>query len=320
MKPRSASPIRIGISSCLLGQAVRYDGGHKLDAFLIGTLGAFVEWVPVCPEVECGLPVPREPMRLVEASKGLRLMTVRSGVDHTERMAIWTRKKLRELDRLDLSGFVFKSRSPSSGLRGAKIFSSRGRPLGTGPGLFARAVTDRFPLIPLEDEERLQSEARRSGFIERVFVYRRWRDFLRSDGTRAGLAVFHEDHRLLIMAHGPGNYIRLEVLLRAPTRVGRRSLLDRYGSLLMEGLRSEATPAKITAVLRHAALQLRPQLSKEERNDLRHAIERHREGRLPLIVPLTLLIHHARRLGTTGLTRQHFLDPDPRELILRYHA
>jgi len=166
--------IKLGISSCLLGENVRYDGGHKLDRFLRDTLGQFVDWVPVCPEVECGLPVPREAMRLVGTVEEPRLVTRKTGMDHTRRMATWARRRVKELEGEGLCGFVFKARSPSSGMRGVKIYSEEGMPGRTGSGLFAREFMSHFPLLPVEDEGRMNDMGLRENFIERVFIYHRW--------------------------------------------------------------------------------------------------------------------------------------------------
>src|SRR5512143_628018 len=174
VKGRYLHKIKLGISSCLLGNKVRYDGGHKLDHFLTDTLGQCVEWVPVCPEVECGLPVPREAMRLVGDVDMPRLITRNTHIDHTERMSNWAARKLTQLEKQNLCGFVFKARSPSSGMERVKVYSGSGSSFKMGSGMFARAFMQRFPMIPVEDEGRMQDPGLRENFIERVFVYRRW--------------------------------------------------------------------------------------------------------------------------------------------------
>ena len=189
--------IILGISSCLLGNSVRYDGGHKLDPILTDTLGQYGEWMPVCPEVECGLPVPREAMHLVGDPENPRLVTIRTKVDHSARMKTWAKKKVAELKKAGLCGFVFKSRSPSSGMRGVKIYTEEGISNTTGPGLFAKAFMQTFPLLPVEDEGRLHDPGLRENFIERVFVYPRWQEYMREDASIGGLVVFHrKDSRL----------------------------------------------------------------------------------------------------------------------------
>jgi uncharacterized protein YbbK (DUF523 family) len=164
--------IKIGISACLLGKNVRYDGGHKLDPRLMDTLGQVVEWAPVCPEVEAGLSVPREAMQLVSGPDAPRLVTIETRIDHTGRMTHWVRRELVRISNQGLSGFVFKARSPSCGVRDAEIVTSSGRSAGRGAGLFAAAVAARFPALPVEDEGRLQDPVVRKSFLERAFAHR----------------------------------------------------------------------------------------------------------------------------------------------------
>jgi uncharacterized protein YbbK (DUF523 family) len=161
--------IRLGISSCLLGERVRYDGGHKHDAYLTDTLGPFVQWVPVCPEVECGLSVPREAMHLEGDLASPRLVTIRTHVDQTERMLSWARRRVEELAAGGLSGFVFKANSPSCGREYIPVYDARGMAQESGVGLFARLFMERFPLLPVEDEKRLHNAVLRANFIERIF-------------------------------------------------------------------------------------------------------------------------------------------------------
>jgi len=165
---RPNKKIRLGISTCLLGEPVRYDGGHKHDAYLTDTLGRFVEWVPVCPEVECGLSVPREAMHLEGDLASPRLVTIRTHQDQTERMLSWARRRVEEQAREGLCGFVFKANSPSCGREGVPVYDARGMAQESGVGLFARLFMERFPLLPVEDEKRLYDAAIRAGFIERL--------------------------------------------------------------------------------------------------------------------------------------------------------
>jgi len=189
---------------------VRHDGGHKHDRFLTDVLGVHVEWVPVCPEVEYGLPIPREALRLVGDPVDPSLVTSRTGVDHTAGMKAWAARRLDELERADLCGFVFKSRSPSSGMRQIKVYGREGGVLfATGVGIFARAFMERFPLLPVEDDGRLNDPGLRESFVERLFVLSRWKAYLRGDGSAGGLVSFHTDHKLLVMAHSPRHYAAL---------------------------------------------------------------------------------------------------------------
>jgi len=312
--------ITLGISSCLLGNPVRYDGGHKLDHFLTDTLGQYVEWVSVCPEVESGLPVPREAMHLVGDPGDPRLVTVRSGIDHTARMKRWAKKRSAELEREGLCGFVFKSRSPSSGMRGVKIYTEAGMPNTTGSGIFAHAFMKHFPLLPVEDEGRLHEPALRENFIERVFVYRRWREYRKEDGSLGGLVAFHRDHKYLIMAHSQKHYSALGKMVAGAKKMRRTELHANYIGLLLEGLQFLATPKKNTNVLQHMAGYFKDTLSADEKKELLEVITTYHDGLVPLIVPVTLLRHYVRKYKEGYLSRQFYLNPHPLELMLRNHV
>jgi uncharacterized protein YbgA (DUF1722 family)/uncharacterized protein YbbK (DUF523 family) len=312
--------IKLGISSCLLGEKVRYDGGHKLDHFLTDTLGVYVDWVPVCPEVESGLPVPREAMHLIGDPVAPRLVTIRSGVDHTNRMRQWANKKVKLLAAEDLCGFVFKSRSPSSGMRGVKIYSPEGMPVNTGSGIFAKAFQDRFPLLPVEDEGRLHDPALRENFIERIFAFRHWQNFMSSDKTVGGLVSFHASHKLLIMAHSPKHYSALGKLVADPKKYRKEELFGQYVALLMEGLQLLATVKKNSNVLQHMAGYFKQQLLFDEKQELQDVITNYRRELVPLIVPITLLQHYIRKYNEKYLKQQAYLNPHPLELMLRNHV
>ncbi len=312
--------IKLGVSSCLLGERVRYDGGDKRDRFLTDTLGAYVDWVLVCPEVESGLSVPREAMHLVGDIEAPRLVTIRTGVDHTSRMRKWAKKKVTSLAAEDLCGFVFKSRSPSSGMRGVKIYSPEGIPISTGSGIFAKAFQDRFPLLPVEDEGRLHDPGLRENFIERVFVYKRWQEFMASDRTIGGLVAFHASHKLLVMAHSPKHYSALGKLVAEPKQYKRKELFERYCATLMEGLQIRATVRKNTNVLQHMAGYFKKQLSPDEKQELQDMIANYHQELVPLIVPITLLQHYVRKYNAEYLKQQAYLNPLPLELMLRNHV
>ncbi len=312
--------IKLGVSSCLLGEKVRYDGGDKRDHFLTDTLGEYVDWVPVCPEVECGLPVPREAMHLVGDAEAPRLVTIRTGVDHTSRMRQWARKKVTALAAEDLCGFVFKSRSPSSGMRGVKIYSPEGIPISTGAGIFAKAFQDRFPLLPVEDEGRLHDPRLRENFIERIFVYKRWREFRASDRTIGGLISFHTSHKILVMAHSPKHYSALGKLVADPKKYKRYELFEHYFGTLMEGLQFLATVKKNTNALQHMAGYFKKQLSPDEKQELLDVIANYSQELVPLVVPTTLLRHYVRKYNAEYLKQQVYLNRHPVELMLRNHV
>ena len=311
---------RVGISSCLLGNKVRFDGGHKLDHFLADTLGQYVDWVPVCPEVECGLPVPREAMHLVGDPREPRLITIRSGTDQTARMQRWAKDRTRELEQESLCGFVFKARSPSSGMRGVKIYNEDGIAYTSGSGIFAHALMKHFPLLPVEDEGRLHDPALRENFIERVFVYRRWEEYVRKDGSLGGLVAFHTEHKYLVMAHSQKHYGLLGKMVARAKKMRRSELHVDYLGTLMEGLQLLATPKKNTNVLQHMAGYFKEQLSSDEKQELQEIITNYHKRLVPLIVPVTLLRHFVRKYSEEYLGRQIYLNPHPLELMLRNHV
>jgi len=315
-----AHRIRIGISSCLLGENVRYDGGHKLDHYLVDTLGTYVEWVPVCPEVEFGLPVPREAMRLVGDPVSPRLLTRSSGIDHTEGMQAWAKKKLKTLEKSDLCGFIFKSRSPSSGYKGVKVYSKSGIPARKGMGIFAAAFIKHFPILPVEDDGRLHDPQLRENFIERIFVFQRWKHFFESGSPVKGLVEFHTRHKLLLMAHSQKHYTLLGRLVAKGGTSKKEDVLSPYITLLMEGLKLIATVKKNTNVLSHIAGYFRNQLGPDERAELVQLIENYHKGLVPLIVPITLIQHYVRKFDDPYLKKQYYLAPHPLELMLRNHV
>jgi uncharacterized protein YbbK (DUF523 family) len=246
------SPIKIGISSCLLGNLVRYDGGHSHDRFLTQTLGMFTEYVPVCPEVECGMPTPRDSLRLVGDPETPRLKTRKTGEDHTRQMIDWIDKKLPELEKENLCGFIFKSKSPSSGLYRIKVYGDDGKVKNNGVGLFARAFTQRFPRIPVEEAGRLNDPVLREHFIENIFTLQRWRHFLENRPTLGKLVTFHTDNKLLILSHNQEIYRQMGKRLAQGKQHDFKELLDTYESLLLKALDLKTTIKKNINVLLHA--------------------------------------------------------------------
>lgn len=311
----------IGVSRCLLGEPVRYDGGHKLDHFLTDVLGRHVDFVPVCPEVECGLSVPREAMRLVGDPDSPRLVTIKTRVDLTERMQAWAAARVDELAALPLCGFVFKFGSPSSGLNRVKVYpEAGGSPLLKGRGLFAAAFVERFPLLPVEDEGRLNNDALRENFIERVFVMQRWRELLAQGFSLGRLVDFHTRHKLLVMAHSVEHYRSLGRLVAQGRALPAESLREQYLAGLMEGLRLAATVKKQANTLSHVMGYFKRQLTPDEKLELLEVLDLYARELLPLIVPVTLLNHYVRKFGEAYLAGQWYLNPHPAELKLRNHV
>ena len=312
--------IRLGISTCLLGENVRYDGGHKRDRFIIETLGQFVEFVPVCPEVECGLPVPRESMHLAGDPQSPRLVTTRSKIDHTERMVHWARKRVGELEKENLCGFVFKSNSPSSGMERVKIYNEHGIAQKTGVGMFARAFMEHFPLIPVEEDGRLHDIRLRENFIELIFALKRWRELLDHHQSRGRLVAFHTQHKLLILSHSQKHSTILGKLVAEAKNIPAEQLYSQYQMIFMEALRLKTTIKKNINVLQHMMGYFKRQLSADEKQELLETIDQYGNEYIPLIVPVTLIKHYVRKYDQTYLQQQLYLNPHPLELKLRNHA
>jgi uncharacterized protein YbgA (DUF1722 family)/uncharacterized protein YbbK (DUF523 family) len=312
--------IKIGISSCLVGERVRYDGGHKQDYYLTDTFGKYVAWVPVCPEVEYGLSVPRESMRLEGSPDNPRLVTRVSRVDHSAGMKQWANSRLKKLAKEELCGFIFKSRSPSSGIRSVKVYTESGMPSKKGRGIFGGAFMDRFPLIPVEDDGRLHDPALRENFIELVFVFKRWRDVMGRDPKMGALVAFHTDHKLLIMAHSQKHYTELGRIVANPNRQKPKDVVSQYINLLMEALKLLATVKKNTNVLMHIMGYFKKQISSDEKKEMLQVIQNYHSGLVPLIAPIILINHYVRKYEEPYLKKQHYLNPHPIELMLRNHV
>ena len=312
--------IKLGISTCLLGDNVRYDGGHKLDRFLTDTLGRYVEYVPVCPEVECGFGIPRESLRLVGSPNAPRLVTSRTNEDHTERMMTWARGRVVELEKEELCGFIFKSNSPSSGMERVRVYNEQGMPVKKGVGLFARTFMEYFPLIPAEEEGRLHDPKLRENFIERIFVFRRWRQLLLQPKARGRLVDFHTKHKLLILSHSPKHYQMMGKLVAEAKRKPINEIYDTYQELVMGALKLKTTTKKNTNVLHHMMGYFKKQLSADEKQELIEIIDRFRQEYVPLIVPITLMNHYVRKYYQPYLKKQYYLNPHPVELRLRNHV
>jgi uncharacterized protein YbgA (DUF1722 family)/uncharacterized protein YbbK (DUF523 family) len=313
---------RIGISACLLGQAVRFDAGHKRDSFLVETFGRHVEWVPVCPEVEAGFGTPREPMRLVSKTPrsrtgALSLIVIKTGENVTSRLTDYAARRVETLAGERLSGYVLKKDSPSCGMARVKVFGPSGPAERTGRGLFAAALLARCPTLPVEEEGRLMDPAIRENFVERVFAYRRLRALFERRWSLGDLVEFHTAHKLTLLAHSPSAYRDLGRLVAAAKPRSKRALSEEYERRFMTALARIATPGRHANVLQHMVGYFKQTLSTDERAELLGVVDDHRRGVVPLIVPITLVRHHVRRLNVTYLHGQTYLEPHPRELALR---
>lgn len=311
--------IAVGVSACLLGEKVRYDGGHKHDRYITGTLGRFFTFVPVCPEVECGLSVPREAMRLEGDPAAPRLVTNRTRVDLTAQMLEFCHRRVLQLESENLCGFIFKKDSPSSGLHRVKVYN-QGVPAKSGRGLFADAFVKQFPLLPVEEEGRLADLPLRENFIERVFAVHSWKEFLKSYQGVGDLVAYHTTRKLQVMAHSPDHYRKMGRLVAGAKGMAAAQLLGAYVQLLMAALSLQATVKKNVNVLSHIMGYFKRELSREEKLELLEVIDHYHRGLLPLIVPVTLLKHYVSKYGQDYLARQSYLAPHPLELMLRNHV
>jgi uncharacterized protein YbgA (DUF1722 family)/uncharacterized protein YbbK (DUF523 family) len=312
--------LRLGVSACLLGNPVRFDGGHKRDPFLTEGLARFVEWVPVCPEEEAGLGTPREAMRLVNRDRTARLVAVRSQRDLTDTLTDFAATRLPQLAALDLDGFVLKKDSPSCGLMRVKVYSTHGVPARTGRGLFAEALCAALPMLPVEEEGRLCDPVLREHFIERVYAARRVRRLLKH-GRRVGdLVRFHTQHKLQLLAHSQTQYTALgRFVAHAGATAPERVMAD-YGRGFITALTTIVTRARHVNVLQHAAGYFRRVLSAAACRDVAAAIVDYQRGLIPLVVPLRLIEHYARLHDVRYLCDQIYLNPYPPELTLRNHV
>ena len=316
----TTAPLRLGISRCLLGEEVRFDGGHKRDNFLVEVLSRYVEWVPVCPEVEAGLGTPRDAMRLVGDFQNPRLVTIKSGTDHTRALETMAKNRIEQLKGLNLSGYVFKKGSPSCGIEHVRVYNEQRVVNRKGVGLFAQAFTAQFPLIPVEEEGRLSDPTLRENFIERVFCYRRWQDLVQRGVTRQALVQFHTIHKYLLLAHHPQHYKGLGQLVGQAEWHRPKELACRYGELFMKALAVKATVRKHVNVLKHILGHFKKRLGAHEKAELLGVIGDYHHGLTPLIVPLTLIKHYVQIFDIGYIRDQVYLNPHPKELMLRNHV
>ena len=311
--------IRVGVSTCLLGEKVRWDAGHQHDPYLTGTLGRHLELVPVCPEAELGLGIPREPIHLEGDPAAPRLLGNQSGEDWTDRMNRWSRRKVKELAAAGVAGHVLKRSSPSCGL--ARVAVHRGRTRRkVGVGLFAAELRRRLPHLPVIDEDQLHDPARRENFIGRVLGYHRLQGLFAGRWKRGDVMAFHARQELLLQAHSPGHSEELDQLVAGIQDHTRAVFRDRYLRGYLEALQERSTTPRNVKVLRLLLGHLATLIDKRERADILRVIAEYRQGRAPLIVPLTVLDHHLRLHGLDDVCQQQYLRLEPVELALRFHG
>ena len=307
--------IPVGISRCLLGEEVRYNGGHKLSRFCRDQLSKWFRYVDTCPEVEIGLPVPRKAMRLVATDRGTRVLQIDDdSKDFTDALAGLAEQKKDSLERL--CGFIFMQKSPSCGAFRMKVYHPKGHIDSTdGRGAFAEQIMLRYPNLPVEEAGRLMDAPLRENFITRVFVYQEWRELLRCEPRKKDIIEFHSRHKYLLLARSQRHYKLLGRLLARAGNLSMATLVQRYETLLMDGMRRVAGRAGNTNALQHMQGYLKKVLNSEQKAELVQLIDSYRKGEVPMIVPLTLLRHYE-SLAPDYYRRQKLLAPHPKELGL----
>ncbi len=305
---------RVGISACLLGRAVRYDRGHARDKFLVDDLGRWVEWVEVCPEVEVGMGIPRPTIRLVEKDDDTRLVAPDTGEDFTERMRGWSAGRVDALRGERLDGFVLKSNSPSCGLERIKVYSQKGMPLRRSEGMWTTALRERWPGLALEEEGRLNDTLLREHFLTRLFAGARLRRFLGEGPTRAGLVAFHTAHKFLLLVHDEPLFRELGRVVSRQEGLADEELWPRYGELFLRALARRPTPMRHVNVLQHMLGFLKDDVPARDKRQVLDSFESYRAGRVPLMVPLTLMRFLIDSHGVEYLQGQAYLEPFPVEL------
>lgn len=324
-----AMPLRLGVSGCMLGASIRYDGGHARDRFVTDGLGPWVEWVSVCPEVEVGMGVPRPAIRLIdrevpgagpkEPKVDQRLVASGSGEDHTDSMTAFVRERVSDLGEID--GFVFKKGSPTCGLYRVKVYHENGNGSHkNGQGLFAQAMCARWPWMPVEEDGRLNDARLRESFIERVFCRNRWRTLVAGGLERGALVDFHTAHKLIIRAHDEAGYQKLGQLVGSLGRRPDGEVFCEYEGEFHRALSKMASRGRHVNVLQHALGYLKDDLGPREKREVLTAIDDFGAGLLPLIVPVTMLRMAIVRCGIEYLEGQLYFDPHPKELMLRNHV
>ncbi|MDP3846814.1 MAG: DUF523 and DUF1722 domain-containing protein [Pseudomonas sp.] len=313
----ATEPLKLGISACLLGAQVRFNGGHKQSQLCSRVLSEHFQFVPVCPEVGIGLSTPRAPIRLVGEPQAPRAIgTVKREMDVTDALAAYGERMATELQ--GICGYIFMQQSPSCGLERVKVYQANGMPTtGGGRGIFAQAFCARHPDLPVEEDGRLNDAVLRENFLTRVYAYARWQQLLHSGLTRQSILDFHSRYKYQLMATDPVQYQALGQLLGNLSQYDLAELAPRYFSQLMQALKKCATRRTHSNVLQHLCGYLKKALSGADKQEVSQLIEQYRNGIVPLVVPLTLLKHHLRHHPDAYIARQVYLQPHPENLSLR---
>ena len=313
--------IKIGVSSCLLGEKVRWNGDHKQNHFVHEVLAKYFEYTPICPEMEVGMGVPRETVALYGNLEKPRMISKKTQTDWTKPMERYIKGRINILAYDNICGYIFKSKSPTCGLGRVPIYEKFGsNKVRHGPGMFTNAFINAFPLVPTEDEGRLSDSKIRENFIIKVFSFDRLQALFLKGFSFGKLVKFHTQHKFLLLAHSRKHYDTLGKLVANGKSLKPSVLKEKYGGLFMGTLALKSTPKKNTDVLLHMMGFLKKVLSKGEKEDILSTIEDYRKELIPLIVPITLIRHQVTKHNIEYLLDQVYLNPHPKELMLRNHV
>lgn len=314
METTSEQKIKLGISSCLLGEQVRFDSGHKKNAYITGVLSDYFDFAPFCPEVAIGLGIPRETIRLVNIDDEVRCVGSKTPeLDVTERMTEVAQEQKRW--HRDLSGYLLKKDSPSCGMERVKVYS-KGSPSKDGVGIYAKRLMENFPNLPVEEEGRMEDAHLRENFIQRVYIYSRWQSLCREGLSLSRLQAFHAQHKYIFMSHNQLQAKELGALLAATAAIDVNALAGQYLNRMMTLLKVIATRKNHVNTLQHIQGYLKNHLGADDKAEMKTIIENYSKALLPLIVPITLLRHHFRKHPNDYITQSSYMSPHPGELML----
>jgi len=310
--------IKIGISSCVLGENVRFDSGHKISKFVTKELSPYFEFVSVCPEVGMGMPVPRPTIRLMSNEERIALVETKDPTkDHTNAMLDYSKDKVAELSEAQLCGYIVCAKSPTCGMERVKVYKKNGSD-NTGVGLYTNELMQQMPWLPIEEDGRLNDPVLKENFITRVFTLHDFYQNVGNDITRGNIVAFHSRYKLTLMAHHPSSYRELGRLVANIKDYEIEHFYDLYRKGLMQAMSHRASRKNNTNVLMHIQGYFKRYLDKKEKAELRNVIDDYRVGVLPLLAPLTLIKHYLATHPDEYLEQQKFLEPHPQELRLRY--
>ncbi|CAH1607440.1 conserved hypothetical protein [Vibrio jasicida] len=312
------SSIKVGISSCVLGERVRFDSGHKISNFVTKELDGYFRFVPVCPEVGVGMSVPRPTIRLVSNEERIALVETKNpDNDHTDNMLTYSENKVNELQSEQLCGYIVCAKSPTCGMERVKVYS-KNNAAKEGIGLYTRTLMEKMPWLPVEEDGRLNDPVLKENFITRIYCLNDFYESMGGEPTRGKIIAFHSRYKLTLMAHHPESYRSLGRLVADVASYEIDDFFNEYRLGLMKALQNRASRKNNTNVLMHLQGYFKRSLTGKEREELATVISDYRTGLLPLLAPLTLIKHYLNTYPDEYLQQQKYLEPYPQEMRLRY--